>query len=287
LPVIGVLLLAQSSNILFGWAGSYDSSANMTSMQIVFFTLCSIALVSALSIYKNQQIINKLNSEELNTQRALNASQNTLIQEIDFTLSNDISSVEKFMEIMTSTSSASSFRNGVNDLKQLHNKMRLINSAHHASNQAAILHPIDIRNSLNTVMSELNPILEAKNIKTKINITDEGRINISHEHLYLLLKSIIKNAIMFNTQDGLINISTQYSKNMTIIQIEDTGIGIEKDKINNIFKPFYRAVDSTVYNYEGVGLDLYVCKAIVDNLNGNIQIESKQESGTKVTVHLQ
>lgn len=99
-----------------------------------------------------------------------------------------------------------------------------------------------------------------------------------------VITNLVNNAIKF-TMDGkitvkadLINLNENYS---TIkFSISDTGIGIEKEKHDQIFERFAQAEDDTTKKYGGTGLGLAICKKIVNILGGDIQLQSTIGEGS-------
>jgi signal transduction histidine kinase len=64
------------------------------------------------------------------------------------------------------------------------------------------------------------------------------------------------------------------------IRVTDTGIGIAKSSLNDIFQPFVQADGSTSRKYEGSGLGLAICQKSADLLGGEIFVESKEGEGS-------
>ncbi|MEN5307892.1 ATP-binding protein [Chryseobacterium cucumeris] len=99
-----------------------------------------------------------------------------------------------------------------------------------------------------------------------------------------ILVNLIGNAIKF-THQGNISVET-YSKQQTEneavlgFKISDTGIGIDKEKLTEIFERFNQGEDSTTRNYGGTGLGLSIVKSLIVLQNGNIEVSSEQGKGT-------
>ncbi|MCI4399080.1 MAG: response regulator [Campylobacteraceae bacterium] len=105
-----------------------------------------------------------------------------------------------------------------------------------------------------------------------------------------ILVNLITNALKF-TKHGYVKIVTttkERSKHKIELEIvvEDTGIGIEKSKLNEIFKPFYQTRETVSKNFSGTGLGLYICKNICEIMGGSIRCESKLGDGSKFFVTL-
>ncbi|WP_336687366.1 hybrid sensor histidine kinase/response regulator [Chryseobacterium bernardetii] len=99
-----------------------------------------------------------------------------------------------------------------------------------------------------------------------------------------ILVNLIGNAIKF-THQGNIFVEI-YSKQQTEkeavlgFKISDTGIGIDKEKLTEIFERFNQGEDSTTRNYGGTGLGLSIVKSLILLQNGNIEVSSEQGKGT-------
>jgi signal transduction histidine kinase len=102
--------------------------------------------------------------------------------------------------------------------------------------------------------------------------------------LHQIILNLVSNAVKF-TSRGKITVSVQVQKEddaeVTIeFAISDTGIGIEKNKLKNIFENFQQASSGTSRLYGGTGLGLAIVKQLVEAQNGNIQVKSKPDEGS-------
>ena len=101
-----------------------------------------------------------------------------------------------------------------------------------------------------------------------------------------LIRIIVDNGIKFTPVGGSINISSRRTKNLIIIEIDDTGIGIAAEDIPHVFERFYRVDKSRTKNKGGQGLGLSIAKWIVDSHHGKIEVKSKFGKGTKFIIYL-
>lgn len=121
-------------------------------------------------------------------------------------------------------------------------------------------------------------------ISSKIDISIPDTLNGDATRLTQILVNLIGNAIKF-THQGNINIeiyNKQQTENEVIVgfKVSDTGIGIDKEKLIEVFERFNQGEDSTTRNYGGTGLGLSIVKSLIQLQNGDIEVISEQGKGT-------
>ncbi|KUJ59934.1 histidine kinase [Flavobacteriaceae bacterium CRH] len=105
-----------------------------------------------------------------------------------------------------------------------------------------------------------------------------------------ILVNLIGNAIKF-THQGTVSIEVfnkKQNENEVIIgfKITDTGIGIDKEKLNEVFERFNQGEDSTTRNYGGTGLGLSIVKRLILLQDGDIEVSSEQGKGTTFSFYI-
>jgi len=105
-----------------------------------------------------------------------------------------------------------------------------------------------------------------------------------------IILNLAKNAIKF-TRSGKIKIIASLEKKTKTgfniqIKVSDSGIGIEKDKIANLFDGFYQLDASTTRKYGGTGLGLAICKKLAEMMGGKINVESTYGKGSDFWVNI-
>lgn len=101
-----------------------------------------------------------------------------------------------------------------------------------------------------------------------------------------ILNNLLSNAVKF-TDKGYVKLSIKTIDNELIeIKVEDTGIGINKDKQHRIFEPFFQGDASLSKKYGGTGLGLQIVKKSVDLLKGTISVKTQENIGTEFTILL-
>ena len=100
-----------------------------------------------------------------------------------------------------------------------------------------------------------------------------------------VLVNLLENAVKYTEPGGCITISVNPMEMYTEIAVRDTGRGIRKEELNEIFKRFYRSRD--VENIEGSGIGLYLSRLILEQEKGYMTAESELGEGSKFSVFLQ
>jgi len=103
-----------------------------------------------------------------------------------------------------------------------------------------------------------------------------------------ILSNLIANAVKF-TQEGWIGLEIRYNPGnpgRIVMQIEDTGIGIEMEKLERIFQRFFMIDDSSTRPYGGIGMGLSIVKELTGKLGGFVRVESQIGQGSNFLVEL-
>ncbi|QAA30879.1 ATP-binding protein [Clostridium manihotivorum] len=142
--------------------------------------------------------------------------------------------------------------------------------------------PINISRIVDMVIRFLEISVKSKDINI-INLVDNSvpYILADEDRIQQVLYNLLSNSIKF-THKGNIVIAYKVEKGYISISVEDQGIGIPSDKINDIFE-IYKQVDGVSLNYGGTGIGLYITKKLVELHGGRIEVESNYGSGSKFT----
>jgi PAS domain S-box-containing protein len=115
---------------------------------------------------------------------------------------------------------------------------------------------------------------------------DPGVIIGDKLRLTQVLTNLLSNAIKF-TNEGNITLTVEFlektkeNKAKILFNVKDSGIGISKENINRLFKPFSQADNSTTRKYGGTGLGLAISKNIINAMGSDISVQTKEGVGSK------
>jgi signal transduction histidine kinase len=145
-----------------------------------------------------------------------------------------------------------------------------------------VLSIVDIAGQLESIYAIFKPDANKKGVQLTVKNSvdlDGLYIRTDREKLDTILTQLLKNAVKY-TKKGLILVEYNQKGDFIEYSIKDTGIGIEKDKLQSIFGRFTQADNSLSKIYEGSGLGLSITKAYVEMLGGSIWVESEVGNGS-------
>lgn len=115
---------------------------------------------------------------------------------------------------------------------------------------------------------------------------EEKVIACDPEKIERIILNLISNAIKFTNLDGMIFVNLTDKGDIVEISVKDTGIGMDKKHLNNIFKRFHQVDKSLSRNAEGSGIGLSLVKSLVELHGGKISVESNLGEGSTFNVEL-
>jgi nitrogen-specific signal transduction histidine kinase len=122
-------------------------------------------------------------------------------------------------------------------------------------------------------------------LRIDIEITDDRVLIVDERAMRRVLVNLLLNAIKFNHPGGHVRLAACTDRGGSLaIRITDTGIGIEEAEIPKLLEPFTQASDDLARRYEGGGLGLPIAKGLLEMHDGKLEIESKPDFGTTVTI---
>ncbi len=110
------------------------------------------------------------------------------------------------------------------------------------------------------------------------------RVSLEEKLMRSIIANLLSNAIKYSPQGGEVRVSLKFFGDRVQLKITDQGIGISEDDLGQLFEPFHRG--QNVRRIPGTGLGLIVVKKCVDLHHGRIDLNSKLNVGTVVTIEI-
>lgn len=145
------------------------------------------------------------------------------------------------------------------------------------------------------IVHSFSSLAHRKDIELETEIDPRLKEELSNNtlHFYFdediiekVLTNLLSNAFKFTENGRSITVSlslTEKAKNSIELRVEDTGLGIEKEKLPYIFDRFYQTDDSNIRKYEGTGIGLALVKELVELHHGSISATSMPGIGTTIS----
>lgn len=136
---------------------------------------------------------------------------------------------------------------------------------------------------IENAISSFEQIYPDRKIKIKSELSDKQIIIGDQERLTMVISHLLDNAAKFSPSDTQIDLNLKQKPKEILISIQDYGDGISKQDLAPIFEGFYKG---QFLHKTGLGLGLFLTKAIIEAHKGEIKLKSKLKKGTKVTLTL-
>ncbi len=144
----------------------------------------------------------------------------------------------------------------------------------------------DIKEIIAENIDKLSKLANEKNISILNLAGSVPEIQANKKYLSKAIHAIIKNAVVYNKENGTVVIAAQNDNNMMKINVTDTGIGIAAGHLPLIFDRFYRVDSSDTYEVSGVGVGLFLAQKIIEMHGGTIGVKSELGRGSEFMVEL-
>ena len=155
-----------------------------------------------------------------------------------------------------------------------------------AGREDIVINRFNVRELISEVVELISPQANQKNISLLyLQGKDTSPIKSDYVKCRHILQNIVANAVKF-TEAGSVEIIAEEVDESIRITVNDTGIGIDREQISQIFDEFRQADGSNSRRYGGTGLGLAIAKKYAEMLGGNIDVESIRGKGSKFTLNL-
>ncbi|WP_420102370.1 PAS domain-containing sensor histidine kinase [Bosea sp. (in: a-proteobacteria)] len=139
---------------------------------------------------------------------------------------------------------------------------------------------------LEEAVAKVRPEMERKQLVFSLEGPLDTRLEADPHALYQILGNILDNAAKFTPEGGRVAVRTRLVPGAINIFIEDTGIGIPKEKLERVGRPFEQVEGDLVRSYKGSGLGLAIARSLAEMHGGSLRLRSAMGAGTIVMIHL-
>lgn len=146
---------------------------------------------------------------------------------------------------------------------------------------------VNLSEFIKGLASAARQMADDKRIRLETEITPEiSVLSLDRDKVEKTLLNLIFNALKFTPAGGLVHVSAARDGEQLVLRVRDTGMGIAREKLGQVFSRFWQADDSSRRKYQGVGIGLSLVKEFTELQGGTVTIESDLGQGATFTVRL-
>lgn len=143
---------------------------------------------------------------------------------------------------------------------------------------------VSLKTCIHSALRLVQPLAEQRGVSVRASSLNDLFLQGDGDRLTEALLNLIENAVRYNQENGVVDVSYVQKNGAVHIMVSDTGIGIAEEDRNRIFDRFYRS--DAVRNSDGTGLGLNIVKLIVEGHHGTIMVDSTVGEGSRFSITL-
>lgn len=140
---------------------------------------------------------------------------------------------------------------------------------------------VSVKKITNETVKNVSNLSDLKNVDIEVHDNCKNKIKCDYKWQVEALTNILKNAIEYSYEGNKVIIECEDNNIYTQIKIIDYGKGMDKEDAQNIFKRFYKGKNS---EKDSIGIGLSLSKAIIEEDNGRVTVDSVKNKGTTFTI---
>jgi signal transduction histidine kinase len=225
--------------------------------------------------------VNELKSKFIaHVTHELRAPVNAIIGMVDLlthsSRSGDVATMDQMLSLLSA--SATSLRTLITNILDL--------SKLEAGKMDVVAEEFDVTAMVREVAAMTRVLVGRKPVTVEV-IAHAGPVRMSSDSIKLkqILTNLAGNAAKF-TNEGQVRFEVEAGADGVAITVRDTGIGIPKDRLSEVFEPFVQADEVHTRRHEGTGLGLSITARLLELIGGRLHVESEPNVGSAFRVHL-
>lgn len=145
---------------------------------------------------------------------------------------------------------------------------------------------INLADLAREIVKYLDNMRSAKGVSVIFDAQEAPPIIADTRKMKVVMENLIGNAIKYSNDGGTVEIKIYPDNGNVIFTVQDHGVGIPRYQHSRVFQKFFRSSNASRYKTQGVGIGLYLVKAILKYFGGKVWFESKEDKGSTFYVSL-
>lgn len=220
----------------------------------------------------------------------LNRTKSSIISNLSHELLTPLNHMKGYLELLNTESlgclnkeqaeAIKVIQKSYNKLEQMISDLLQFSEYSHG-NQYIKKSAITLSDFLTSPLTNATKLAEERKINFKTNIPEPApQVMGDAEKLMAVMNQLLDNAMKFTPANGNVLVKVEVQTDVVSITVADTGIGIPKDRVDEVYQPFHQLDESAARRYGGTGLGLAIVKRILDEHNARYSLKSKVNQGT-------
>lgn len=148
------------------------------------------------------------------------------------------------------------------------------------------LENVELDGLIKEIRTDFGPEADRREVELRVRIPEGLQVTCDRRGLYRVMSNLVDNAIKYNRRGGWLEIAAEVGDDGVLLTVSDSGSGIPASELQAVFQRFYRLDRARTPGEGGLGLGLAIVKHMVRYMGGRLQIDSREEVGTKVSILL-
>jgi signal transduction histidine kinase/FixJ family two-component response regulator len=237
---------------------------------------------------KTTDLIGQL-EQSVQQNKALIASRKKTVHTITHELRTPLTAITGYAELLQKECNKGNNGHFIQNIQQSSDRMRdMLNTLLDFfrldnGKEQPRLSPCRISAITHTLETEFMPIAMSKGLSLTVKNVNDAVVLTDKERIIQIGNNLLSNAIKF-TEEGGVSLTTNYTDEVLIITVEDTGTGMTEDEQKRVFGAFERLSNAAAK--DGFGLGLAIVHNIVTMLHGKIRLDSTKGKGSRFSVEI-
>lgn len=266
-----------------------DIFADMTPTYIICVGVIFVGTVYLKNAYNKEK---QRGEEKTRSLEIMNTEKSKLFSLISHDLRNPLAAIQSYLQLMreieldpeNKTQIETELLYVVNSTQEMLYNI-LVWSKTQMDGLNVNLTPVDVASAIHPILKINKMAVSKKKISLDTNIDASIKVMADINMLQLIVRNLLGNAAKFTPSGGTIFIKTSRAGNKCLIEVRDSGVGIDLSRQPDIFSLKVRSTFGTD-NEKGIGLGLFLCKEYTTAQQGQIWFENNREGGSSFYLEL-
>lgn len=272
---------------------STETALNLKVVRISVGDFCLICSDDVANISANDQLLFKVNAleAELDEQKSMNEFKDKILSTVAHDLRSPLNTLSSILDMGEDDKEVFNNEELLAQIKQqLNNSTELLETLYRWARSSfykmqSVHDDVDLGDLVLSVLQPLNVAIGQKQIMVTLGKQQPCIVVANREQIAIVLRNLLTNAIKFTPNLGNIHIDIYQADAYAIVDIVDTGIGMDEEQLSNVFSHRMKSTYGTD-GEKGSGLGLMLCKEYIAQNNGSLSVTSKKGEGSAFQIKM-